>query len=205
MWKSQETRSPPTPPQCSIFPLLLLTLQALTCLLSPHPPPAVHPVSGVDREALGFLATWWPTVALVVPEALALESVVFPSCPPRWLEFAASTPVCWANSEQSSARRFRAWQPSPRDEERVSSRAPFRAHWHLPLHQPGEGGRGWWQGQGRGKDWELGIFVSCNTGHQESWQEVTWGSWMMLSTKLGFGDYLWISFICVFPRLSCCR
>lgn len=141
----------------------------------------------------------WP---LVVPEALTLEPLVLSSCPPRWLEFAANTPVCWANSERSSARRFRAWQPSPRDEERVSSWALFRAHWHLPLHQRRGGG---WQGQGQGNDWESGMFVFCDTGDQESWQEVTRGSWMMLSTKLGFGDYLWISFICVFPRLSCCR
>lgn len=52
---------------------------------------------------------------------------------------------------------------------------------------------------------EVGISLVCNLSReQESWREVTLESWMTLSTTLGFGDYLWISFICVFP-LFCCR
>ena len=61
-----------------------------------------HPASGVDKEApgsVGHVVAHSSASTVVVPEALALEPVVLPSCSPRWLQFAASAPVCWANRQ----------------------------------------------------------------------------------------------------------
>lgn len=67
MEKLGNREPPPAPPQprCSRFPPFLLTPQSLTCLTSRSPLCQVSILaSAVDREALGFVDTQWPTAAL---------------------------------------------------------------------------------------------------------------------------------------------
>lgn len=168
----------------------------------------------MDKETPGLWDMWWPTAA---PHTVCLQS------PLPW-NLLSSLPVLQGGLNSQPAFLFigqtdsenspvpgglepgtrpGAWQPHPRDGRKEY---PFENYlgstrFSLCINRR--------RAQARAKakkDGELGIVLICNlSGDQESWQEVTWGSWMMLLTKLGFGDYLWISFICVFPGLSCCR
>lgn len=183
------------------------------------PHPCTH--SGSDlpqlwtKRPLGLGDTGWPTAALAQPWVQrALPWNLLSSLPvlqgglnsqPALL-FVGQTdrenspaPGGW-----SLAASQGPWQPPPRDKT-IYPLGHYRGPTGvspascLPpcIHRSVKG-----KDRGRGG---LGDRLFCHLSGDRSPSKRLRASWMVLSTKWGFGDYLWISFICVSPGLSCCR